>query len=314
MILRLHCPVPFILVTHPSYSSFFLSENSPPLFKQSSFHFFFFLFSKTQPFVFAFSLFPPFGIWEPVLLVAYIEICFKAMGFFEEACTNSRTSKNGLIALYATSSTDLQSDYNDVKTKSFFTKMIWDFGFPCFLPDCQRKKGSGKSQKNNGEKKGSNLEHNKAWLLAESGGGAELTSADPQSVHSSFRFSFCSQVELEAITANSLSSATVLMVNLDNGVSDDRATELKWRRIESLERSISPVAKSLVRFSYGEVVSATRNFSKGISFMNLVSFICFSKKKFYSYFWYGFLFLIGFFLENQWCRESFGERSIELCF
>ncbi|KAA3463272.1 serine/threonine-protein kinase CDL1-like [Gossypium australe] len=188
------------------------------------------------------------------------------MGYFEETCTNSRTSKNGLIALYAatsTSSADLHSDYNDVKTKSFLTKMIWDFGLACFLPDYQRKNGSGKSQKNNGEKKGSNLEHNKAWLLAESGGGAELTSTDPQSVHSSFRFSFCSQVELEAITANSLSSATVLMVNLDNGVSDDRAKELKWRRIESLERSISPVAKSLVRFSYGEIVSATRNFSKG---------------------------------------------------
>ncbi|KAE8659358.1 pfkB-type carbohydrate kinase family protein [Hibiscus syriacus] len=199
------------------------------------------------------------------------------MDFYGEICTNSRTTKNGLIALYAatsTSSAGHHSDCNEVKIKSFLTRMIWDFGLGCFLPGCQRT-GSGKKQKNNGETKGSNLEHNKAWLLAESGGGAELTSTDPQSVHSSFRFSVCSQVELEAMTANSLSSATVLMVNLDNGVSDDRAKELKWRRIESLERSISPVAKSLVRFNYDEIVSATRNFSKGMNFMDLVSFFLF---------------------------------------
>ncbi|OMO55527.1 hypothetical protein CCACVL1_27206 [Corchorus capsularis] len=192
------------------------------------------------------------------------------MGFYEEACINSnKASKNGLTALYAattattTSPSDHCCEYNELKIKSLLTKMIWDFGFACILPASQ-KKGFGKKQKNNGEKKGgSGLEHNKAWLLAESGGGAELTSAEPQSVHSSFRFSFCSQVELEAMNASSLSSATVLMVNLDNGVSEDRAKELKWRRIESLERSISPVANSLVRFSYGEIVSATRNFSKG---------------------------------------------------
>ncbi|KAK6255807.1 hypothetical protein SCA6_017112 [Theobroma cacao] len=187
------------------------------------------------------------------------------MGFCEETCTNSRTTKNGLTALYAATSTpptDHCCDYNESKIKSLFAKMIWDFGFACILPGSQRK-GLRKNQKNNGEKKGRNLEHNKAWLLAESGGGAELTSTEPQSVHSSFRFSFCSQVELEAMNANSLSSATVLMVNLDNGVSEERAKELKWRRIESLERSISPVANCLVRFSYGEIVSATRNFSKG---------------------------------------------------
>ncbi|XVF71451.1 hypothetical protein PTKIN_Ptkin12aG0038600 [Pterospermum kingtungense] len=187
------------------------------------------------------------------------------MGFYDEACTNSRPTKNGLAALYAatsTSPTDDCSDYNELKIKSFLRKMIWDFGFGCVLPDSQRKR-SGENQKNNGEKKGRNLEHNKAWLLAESGGGAELNSTEPQSVHSSFRFSLCSQVELEAMNASSLSSATVLMVNLDNGVSEDRAKELKWKRIESLERSISPVANSLVRFCYGEIVSATRNFSKG---------------------------------------------------
>uniref|UniRef100_A0A2P2K856 Uncharacterized protein MANES_01G116400 n=1 Tax=Rhizophora mucronata TaxID=61149 RepID=A0A2P2K856_RHIMU len=126
-------------------------------------------------------------------------------------------------------------------------------GLACFLPD-----------EINGKKKPNkvNLEHNKAWLLAESG-GAELTNADPQSVHSSFRFSLCSQVELESMNMNSSASATVLMVNLDSGFNDTRAKELKWRRIQSLERSISPVTNYLVRFSYNEIVAATCNFSKG---------------------------------------------------
>lgn len=150
--------------------------------------------------------------------------------------------------------------YKDPKIKTLLKKMIWDIGLSCFLPADNN--GDSKS------KKGRNLEHNKTWLLAESGGGsgggAELTSTDPQSVHSSFRFSFCSQVELESMNMSSSSaSATVLMVNLDNGLFDSHAQELKWRRIQSLERSISPVANSLIRLSYGEILSATRNFSKG---------------------------------------------------
>ncbi|KAI7752651.1 hypothetical protein M8C21_001991, partial [Ambrosia artemisiifolia] len=102
------------------------------------------------------------------------------------------------------------------------------------------------------------LEHNKGWLLAESGGSV----SEPHSVHSSFRFSLCSQVELESLSVGS-SSGTVLMVNLDNGLIESRSQELKWGRIESLERSISPVAHNLVRFSYGEILSATRNFAQG---------------------------------------------------
>ncbi|CAL0301436.1 unnamed protein product [Lupinus luteus] len=62
---------------------------------------------------------------------------------------------------------------------------------------------------------------------------------------------------------SSSTAATVLMVNLDNGVSESLAREMKWRRIESLERSISPVAQSLIRFSYGEILYATHNFSEG---------------------------------------------------
>ncbi|KAJ9564379.1 hypothetical protein OSB04_000345 [Centaurea solstitialis] len=149
----------------------------------------------------------------------------------------------------------------DLKFKNFLHKMIWELGFACFFPIIGGKKKEGEGKK----RIGSNLENNKAWLLAESGGCvAELANAEPHSVHSSFRFSLCSQVELESMSVvGSSSSATVLMVNLDNGLIEPRSQELKWRRIESLERSISPVAHSLIRFSYAEIVSATRDFSKG---------------------------------------------------
>ncbi|KAI3813450.1 hypothetical protein L1987_18175 [Smallanthus sonchifolius] len=151
----------------------------------------------------------------------------------------------------------LYNDERDRKFNYFLHKMIWDFGLACFFPTIVNKKDEIKKKVVN------NLEHNKAWLLAESGGCvAELPNAEPHSVHSSFRFSLCSQVELESLSVNS-SSSTVLMVNLDNGLMEPRSQELKWRRIESLERSISPVAHNLIRFSYAEILSATRNFSKG---------------------------------------------------
>ncbi|KAI9102089.1 hypothetical protein K1719_023599 [Acacia pycnantha] len=138
--------------------------------------------------------------------------------------------------------------------------MIWELGFACVGRPCLGK--------NDGDGDGyekTNLDHNKAWLLAEPGGcGAEVMNADPQSVHSSFRFSFCSQVELESSSSmNSSAAATVLMVNLDDGMNNSRARELKCRRMESLEKSISPVANSLIRFNYGEILSATHSFSKG---------------------------------------------------
>ncbi|PON81398.1 Serine/threonine protein kinase [Trema orientale] len=158
-------------------------------------------------------------------------------------------------------------DYNELKIKSILRKMVWELGLACVLPP-RRRRSSGQNDGTEGggdKRNDKNLEHNKAWLLAESGGcgGAELTNADPQSVHSSFRFSFCSQVELESMNMSSSTAATVLMVNLDNGLCESRAKELKWRRIESLERSISPVANTLIRFSYGEILAATRSFSKG---------------------------------------------------
>ncbi|KAH7556960.1 hypothetical protein JRO89_XS11G0018800 [Xanthoceras sorbifolium] len=199
------------------------------------------------------------------------------VGFSQETTCTDSINKNPppphnvlITAPYTSSSSSCvfaesycdNNHYNERKITTSLKKMIWDFGLSCFLPPQSKnhKNGDGSSKK-----KANNLEHNKAWLLAESGGGggAELTSADPQSVHSSFRFSFCSQVELESINMSSSASATVLMVNLDNGLCDSRAQELKWRRIQSLERNISPVANSLIRLSYGEILAATRNFSKG---------------------------------------------------
>ncbi|KAL2896102.1 hypothetical protein RDABS01_037886 [Bienertia sinuspersici] len=151
-------------------------------------------------------------------------------------------------------------NYNELKFKSLLMKMIWDFGFGCFVPFNYNNKEINRV--NFEGKMNNNPEHNKAWLLAESGG--DLANGEPHSVHSSFRFSLCSQVELDSMkTANLASSTTILMVNLDNNYSDSNSKELKCRRIESLEKSISPIANSLIRFSYGEILSATRNLSEG---------------------------------------------------
>ena len=193
--------------------------------------------------------------WVSVLVVGIYFI----MGLSQGPCTDSRD-----LSSAPTSSplvVDHYCDYNKLKFRTFLRKMIWEFGLVCMANPSRRRRSS---ERGLSDGKKTNLEHNKAWLLAESGGcGAELSNADPQSVHSSFRFSFCSQVELESLNMSSSSAATVLMVNLDNGVSESRAKEIKWRRMESLEKSISPVAHSLIRFCYGEILSATRNFSKG---------------------------------------------------
>lgn len=210
------------------------------------------------------------------------------MGFSQGAHFHSREPPNPTTnapnsSSFSSSSssvvTDYYCDHNELKIKTILRKMIWELGFACVRPPRRRRSSDNKNHSegdnndNGNNSKNKNLEHNKAWLLAESGGcGAELTNADPQSVHSSFRFSFCSQVELESMNMSSSTAATVLMVNLDNGVCESRARELKWRRIESLERSISPVANTLVRFGYGEILSATRNFSKGM-LMGMLLFV-----------------------------------------
>ncbi|KFK41063.1 hypothetical protein AALP_AA2G080500 [Arabis alpina] len=120
--------------------------------------------------------------------------------------------------------------------------MILDLGFlACFFPP---------------RTKAIFREHNKAWLLAET--GPKLMDSDPYSVHSSFRFSLCSQEELNREEPSS-SSATVLLVK----ETEKPTVEMNCWTARSLEKSISPVTNTLVRFSYSEIVTATRSFSKG---------------------------------------------------
>ncbi|XP_061367901.1 probable serine/threonine-protein kinase PBL7 [Gastrolobium bilobum] len=182
------------------------------------------------------------------------------MGFSEGICTDRGNPSNAPDTSPHVSSSAVTEDlfdYKRLKFRNFLRKMIWEIAFAC-VPVPYRDKNDG-----DGFKK-TTLEHNEAWLLAESGGcEAELASADPQSVHSSFRFSFRSQVEDESFnmcSSSSAAAATVLMVNLEYV---SRAREMKWRRMESLEKSISPVVNTLTRFNYNEILSATRNFSKG---------------------------------------------------
>lgn len=194
------------------------------------------------------------------------------MGIYPELLSSSRIKRIGLIAPESNAgATDPDCGYNELRLKDHLMKMVWGFGLACIFPAAQRRAGVAENgeawelRKSSGEKESKSSEHNKAWLLAESGGcRAELSTVEPHSVHSSFRFSICSQVELEAMNADALNPATVLMVNLDNGLSELSVNEQKWSRIESLEKSISPVANSLFRLSYGQIVAATRNFSKGM--------------------------------------------------
>ncbi|CAN8232884.1 unnamed protein product [Cochlearia groenlandica] len=195
------------------------------------------------------------------------------MGFYEGASVHPKNSETNIPIL-----TDLEveeeEEEKDKGIKTLLKKMIFDLGFSCFLPPPSRS-ASG----NNGGGGGSGGgENNKAWLLAET--APENINQDPHSVHSSFRFSLCSQIELEKmkgeeghsslsassscrnLTVSGVGSATVLMVNLENGVKE-KTDDFRWKRAKSLEKSISPVANTLVRFSYGEIVAATRNFSKG---------------------------------------------------
>ncbi|GAB2300084.1 hypothetical protein Dimus_038601 [Dionaea muscipula] len=196
------------------------------------------------------------------LVLFLIEICSN-MGYAR--CDS--TSSGDLVSVQPTSkSGDLVADshhycdYNQHKLKIQLKRMIRDFGFSCFVPPSLLIKDgeddeSGKSK----------LENNKTWLLAESGGsgGGEVANGEPNSVHSSFRFSFCSQVELDSLNINGAPSTAVLMVNLDKNLIDSRSRELKCRRFASLERTVSPVCNTLIRFSYAEILSATRNFSQG---------------------------------------------------
>ncbi|KAF7851394.1 hypothetical protein BT93_L4013 [Corymbia citriodora subsp. variegata] len=185
------------------------------------------------------------------------------MGLSQETCTDTERPRNESSAPAPISHryTDHQ---NESRLRTLLRKMVGEFGLSCFRPLKKRQSRDDAE----GEDTDGRLENNKAWLLAESSGGGgrgpDLANADPQSVHSSFRFTFCSRVELEPFSINaSAVGTTVLMLNLDNGLGECDAQELKWRRVESLEKNIAPVANSLIRFGYSEILSATRNFSKG---------------------------------------------------
>ncbi|KAJ4974716.1 hypothetical protein NE237_007890 [Protea cynaroides] len=189
------------------------------------------------------------------------------MGRSKGSCIDCKDALKGQTGtkLKVIPSFSVQDEFDDYESETWRKmdkrKMIWELGLGCFLP--MRRRGSHRmDKKHGGNDNGDSTEHNKAWLLADSGGlGHDFTNADPQSVHSSFRFSFGSQVEALS-RSDSISAATVLMVNLSTGLSESQSHDMKWRRIQSLERSISPVADTLVRFSYGEIRTATKNFSK----------------------------------------------------
>ncbi|KAI3430039.1 Protein kinase domain-containing protein [Psidium guajava] len=179
------------------------------------------------------------------------------MALSQETCTDTEKPRDESIAPTPISHhhTDNQ---NESQIKTLLRKMAVVFGLSCLRPPLKRQ---SRDEAESDDKDG-HLENNKAWLLAESNGGGrgpELANADPQSVHSSFRFTFCSRVEVEPFCVGT----TVLMLNLDNGLDECGAQELKWRRVESLEKNIAPVANTLIRFGYTEILSATRNFSKG---------------------------------------------------
>ncbi|GAA0168254.1 hypothetical protein LIER_23011 [Lithospermum erythrorhizon] len=173
------------------------------------------------------------------------------MVFSRNCCNNTiepiQTSFNSNLTL-------VDNDHK-LKLKSLLQEMIKNLGFSCFAPPSQSstQKGSENCIENN------NLEHNKAWLLAESGGSCDAK-------QSSLRFSFCSQVEIESMSvSSSCASATVLMVNLDNGLIDSRGNELKWRRIYCrLEkkrgvRGLSWSARYKIAIGIAEAISYLHN-------------------------------------------------------
>lgn len=126
---------------------------------------------------------------------------------------------------------------------------------------------------------------NDTWLLAGdlvdqlgccSPGATE--NLDITSVNSSFRFSFGSQLDLEAACNNNSnnnpvgSRPTVLLVNLEKGmdnpdckdgiVASTNKSDVQWARIQSLERHILPAVEGLTRFDYEEIRLATSDFSQ----------------------------------------------------
>ncbi|XP_023643360.1 probable serine/threonine-protein kinase PBL7 [Capsella rubella] len=139
---------------------------------------------------------------------------------------------------------------NDQESKTHLKRMVLD----CFRPP----------------QTSSREDENKAWLLAET--EPKLVDSEPHSLQSSFRFSLFSQVELEKMKKEQPLSSyrdfpvlegseTVLFVTMENERGES-SNEMNLSRVVSLEKSISPATNTLVRFSYSELLAATRSFSK----------------------------------------------------
>ncbi|KAJ6816595.1 putative serine/threonine-protein kinase PBL7 [Iris pallida] len=112
---------------------------------------------------------------------------------------------------------------------------------------------------------------NKSWLLAAEEGERHEEEEEEEemvshSVHSSFRFSFGSQGDAEEAGLRP-PAAVLLLVNLEDGAEEEeeevKMEGRKWTKLQSLERSISPVSGSLVRFSYSQIRAATQDFCRG---------------------------------------------------
>ncbi|URE39504.1 proline-rich receptor-like protein kinase [Musa troglodytarum] len=152
-----------------------------------------------------------------------------------------------------------------VNAGSLGEKVAWRSTSLIFSAAGVVRRGRSRRQRKRGEVE------NKSWLLAEARAEAEAA-ADPGSVHSSFRFSFGSQTEAEETMENAATptaTAVLLLVSLEDegdrlGNGDAHSNKRRQRQgLEVLERSISSAAADLVRFSYSEIRSATRGFSKG---------------------------------------------------
>ncbi|KAG1334699.1 putative serine/threonine-protein kinase PBL21 [Cocos nucifera] len=145
-----------------------------------------------------------------------------------------------------------------VDVKASCRKMAWSLGLMLSRVSAIRRR---RKRGGMGNESSVSENNNKSWLLADVRAETEAE-ADPQSVHSSFRFSFGAQAEAASVAA---ATTVLLLVNLeDEGEELGRGESVgEWRRLESLERSISPVAGALVRYSYAEIRSATRGFSRG---------------------------------------------------
>ncbi|KAJ0974896.1 hypothetical protein J5N97_016861 [Dioscorea zingiberensis] len=117
-------------------------------------------------------------------------------------------------------------------------RMAWSRALLFSAATTMKRRGGGGEDRSKGGGLGS--ENNDAWLLAD---------ARADSVNSSFRISFGAQAEAATV---------LLLVSPEDGGAEDEGG-----RVESVERSISPVAGSVARFSFSEIRAATRDFSGG---------------------------------------------------